>query len=788
MRLTKIKLAGFKTFVDPTTLSFPSNLTGIIGPNGCGKSNIIDAIRWVMGESSARNLRGDSMDDVIFSGSSSRPEVSKAFIELYFDNENNTLDSKFARFSEIVIKREVSRDGTSNYYLNSTKCRRKDIREVFLGTGLGPRSYAIIEQGMISRLVEAKPEELRTYLEEAAGISKYKEKRRETELRLKHTKDNLNRLNDVMKEIGSQLGKLERQAKAANDFKELKSKERSLKLQLLAIKWNSYNIDIDKLDKDISRGNIENEKQKSLLTNKDKLIEETRFKRNTEQEIFNLTQGEFYQIGSEIARCEKDIEHSQESESSRQKNIGELVDSINNLKKNSLKEKNRLVSIEALISKNKEKLSDVNKELVELNKHKKDSNFALQNWQTRYNSFISMQLETKNKQEIEKTKINASNKSIELIAKRLRILESYTINEEKSSSDKNIIITDASDLQEKVSSLLIDIERSDSMKNNQDKLLLLIPKKIRDISDNFKKLIKRIKHLIRSQEEEISDIKTKIKDYDNEVIIAKKVYENLEKEINSNEEKKVALENERIEFKQIIDKTAWKSDEIQKIQNDINISQSSLISEETAVQGNISRINKDQEELEHRKLAMLSINTSSNKPSSDMQNLLKKLLNDKKNKEISLSKSRTNLSTFDDKINLYESEKNDLALSLTEQSENIQAMQINLTEKTTERDGLKTNSDLPHIDIERVIMESPKSLSREEVSNDITSTCKKIESLGAINLAAIDELNDQKERKSYLDMQYDDLSNSVSALEVSHSTRQSAEYEFPNSERRTPRG
>ena len=765
MRLTKIKLAGFKTFVDPTTLSFPSNLTGIIGPNGCGKSNIIDAIRWVMGESSARNLRGDSMDDVIFSGSSSRPEVSKAFIELYFDNENNTLDSKFARFSEIVIKREVSRDGTSNYYLNSTKCRRKDIREVFLGTGLGPRSYAIIEQGMISRLVEAKPEELRTYLEEAAGISKYKEKRRETELRLKHTKDNLNRLNDVMKEIGSQLGKLERQAKAANDFKELKSKERSLKLQLLAIKWNSYNIDIDKLDKDISRGNIENEKQKSLLTNKDKLIEETRFKRNTEQEIFNLTQGEFYQIGSEIARCEKDIEHSQESESSRQKNIGELVDSINNLKKNSLKEKNRLVSIEALISKNKEKLSDVNKELVELNKHKKDSNFALQNWQTRYNSFISMQLETKNKQEIEKTKINASNKSIELITKRLRILESYTINEEKSSSDKNIIITDASDLQEKVSSLLIDIERSDSMKNNQDKLLLLIPKKIRDISDNFKKLIKRIKHLIRSQEEEISDIKTKIKDYDNEVIIAKKVYENLEKEINSNEEKKVALENERIEFKQIIDKTAWKSDEIQKIQNDINISQSSLISEETAVQGNISRINKDQEELEHRKLAMLSINTSSNKPSSDMQNLLKKLLNDKKNKEISLSKSRTNLSTFDDKINLYESEKNDLALSLTEQSENIQAMQINLTEKTTERDGLKTNSDLPHIDIERVIMESPKSLSREEVSNDITSTCKKIESLGAINLAAIDELNDQKERKSYLDMQYDDLSNSVSTLE-----------------------
>ena len=235
MRLTKIKLSGFKTFVDSTSLSFPSNLTCIIGPNGCGKSNIIDAIRWVMGESSARNLRGDSMDDEIFSGSSTRYQVSKAFIELYFDNENNTLDAKFAKYSEIVIRREVSRDGISNYFLNNTRCRRKDIKEVFLGTGLGPRSYAIIEQGMISRLVEAKPEELRSYLEEAAGISKYKEKRRETELRVKHTKDNLNRLNDVMKEITSQLGKLERQAKAAKDYKDLKDNERSLKLSLIHI-------------------------------------------------------------------------------------------------------------------------------------------------------------------------------------------------------------------------------------------------------------------------------------------------------------------------------------------------------------------------------------------------------------------------------------------------------------------------------------------------------------------------------------------------------------------------
>ena len=181
MRLKSLKLAGFKSFVDPIQIDFPGIMCGIVGPNGCGKSNIIDAIRWVVGESSARNLRGDTMDDVIFSGSSSRSEVSHASIELIFDNSLNKLESKFAKFNEILIRREANRDGSSSYYLNNTRCRRKDIREVFLGTGLGPRSYAIIEQGMISKIIDSKPDELRTYLEEAAGIKTgtRKEKRNE---------------------------------------------------------------------------------------------------------------------------------------------------------------------------------------------------------------------------------------------------------------------------------------------------------------------------------------------------------------------------------------------------------------------------------------------------------------------------------------------------------------------------------------------------------------------------------------------------------------------------------
>ena len=237
MRLESIKLAGFKSFVDPTTVAFPSNLTAIVGPNGCGKSNIIDAIRWVMGESSAKQLRGQSLDDVIFNGCKTRQALGKASIELNFDNSDGKLGGQYSSYTQIAIRREMTREGQSIYSLNGTRCRRRDIRDIFLGTGLGPRSYAIIEQGMISRIVEAKPDELRAYIEEAAGISKYKERRRETELRLEHTQENLNRLNDLREELSKQLKHLQRQANTAERYKILKQEERLLKAQLQALRY-----------------------------------------------------------------------------------------------------------------------------------------------------------------------------------------------------------------------------------------------------------------------------------------------------------------------------------------------------------------------------------------------------------------------------------------------------------------------------------------------------------------------------------------------------------------------
>ena len=237
MHLKQLKLAGFKSFVDPTTVPFSSQLIAVVGPNGCGKSNIIDAIRWVMGESSAKNLRGDTMVDVIFNGSTSRKSIGQASVELVFDNTMGRLGGPYASYQEISVKRLVTRQGDSFYYLNGSRCRRRDITDVFLGTGAGPRSYSIIGQDTISRLVEARPEELRVFLEEAAGVSKYKERRRETLQRITHTRENLERVADIREELAKQLQRLERQAAAAEKYTLLKQNERLCKAENAFVRY-----------------------------------------------------------------------------------------------------------------------------------------------------------------------------------------------------------------------------------------------------------------------------------------------------------------------------------------------------------------------------------------------------------------------------------------------------------------------------------------------------------------------------------------------------------------------
>lgn len=312
MRLKSIKLVGFKSFVDPTTVAIKSNLVAVVGPNGSGKSNIIDAVRWVMGESSAKYLRGENMTDVIFNGSSGRKPAAHATIELVFDNTEGRLGGQYASYDQLSIKREVTRDGQSNYYLNGTRCRRKDIKDVFLGTGLGPRSYAIIMQDTISRLIEAKPEDFRAYIEEVAGISKYKERRHETELRIKHTRENLERLNDVRKELESQLNRLDRQAKAAERYKLLKEEERVYKAQLYALQWQVFNQQSEEQQQLILESETELDAAIALIRRIDADYEELREKQQTANEHVNESQAVYYKVGAEISRIEQSKQHQQE--------------------------------------------------------------------------------------------------------------------------------------------------------------------------------------------------------------------------------------------------------------------------------------------------------------------------------------------------------------------------------------------------------------------------------------------------------------------------------------------
>ncbi len=312
MRLSKIKLAGFKSFVDPVTINFPAKLTGIVGPNGCGKSNTIDAVRWVMGESSAKHLRGDSMDDVIFNGSSARKPIAQASVELVFDNSDASLGGEYAAFSEIALRRQVSRDGVSKYFLNGSRCRRRDITDIFLGTGLGPRSYAIIEQGMISRLIEAKPQELRVTIEEAAGISKYKQRRKETETRIRHTRENLERLDDIRDEIEKQINRLNRQSKTAERYKQFKQDERQMKAEVLVLKLHGLAGDLEQKKAALNNEQTSIDKQIAELRQVESDIEKLRISRSDHTDAFNLAQETWYKTGAEISRIEQEIQHQKE--------------------------------------------------------------------------------------------------------------------------------------------------------------------------------------------------------------------------------------------------------------------------------------------------------------------------------------------------------------------------------------------------------------------------------------------------------------------------------------------
>ncbi len=491
MRLQAIKLAGFKSFVDPTTVPFPSNLCAVIGPNGCGKSNIIDAVRWVMGESSAKTLRGESMADVIFNGSVSRKPVGQASIELQFDNSEGRIVGEYAGYSEISIKRQVTRDGQSNYFLNGVKCRRKDITDIFLGTGLGPRSYSIIEQGMISQLVEAKPEDLRVYLEEAAGISKYKERRRETERRIRHTRNNLDRLSDLREELERNMHHLERQAKAAGRYKEYRKQEREVKAQLQGLKWTAISEEAKVTDESIQRLTTEQEATIAGQRRVDADIEGFRSELGDLEESRDEVQQQYYAFGSEIARIEDGIQYQTER-------VGQLLIDLKHIDENRSKVDADLAGDAELIERLLKELEDTQPEQQRFRDLEETSGEdllaaeqSMQRWQSTWDEFNHAAADARKQGEVQQSRIEYLEQAIERQTIRMRSLRDdiermYGMTEEREIGPlKEMLATQEQQLKRIESELGILTERieqqreenarlSERLDNNRSELQLII--------------------------------------------------------------------------------------------------------------------------------------------------------------------------------------------------------------------------------------------------------------------------------------------------------------------------
>lgn len=406
MRLSTIKLSGFKSFVDPTTLHLPTNMTGVVGPNGCGKSNIIDAVRWVMGESSASRLRGDSLTDVIFSGSAARKPVSQATVELIFDNSDHTISGELAAFNEISVKRTVSRDGQSNYSLNGTRCRRRDITDLFLGTGLGPRSYSIIEQGMISQIIEARPEDLRVYLEEAAGISKYKERRKETETRIRHTRENLERLTDLREEVDKQLEHLRRQARQAEQYQALQEERRIKHAQWKALEYRGLDQALAGLREGLA---VEETRLQQLIAEQrqaEARIEAERVRRDQAAQALATAQADVYQVGSTLARIEQQIQHQRDLASRLVKAQAEAQAQLAELGSHIEGDSARLTVLRQAVEQAEPQLEQLREEDLMRQDALREAEARLAHWQSRWDAHNRATAESSRAGEVERTRVD----------------------------------------------------------------------------------------------------------------------------------------------------------------------------------------------------------------------------------------------------------------------------------------------------------------------------------------------------------------------------------------------
>ena len=828
MQLKHIKLAGFKSFVDPTRISFPTNMVAVVGPNGCGKSNVIDAVRWVLGELSAKNLRGESMSDVIFSGSDLRKPSGQCSIELLFDNSMGKLGGEYAKYNEISIKRLMTRDGQSNYSINNTTCRRKDVQEIFLGTGLGPKSYAIIEQGMVSKIVSAKPDEMRVFIEEAAGISKYKERRKETEQRIKKTKENLSRVKDIRDEINRLINRLKNQANAAEKYKQFQTEEKDLKLNISVVNTLQAKGQKDRLSSEISSLQNQIKVKASEVETQQSTIDQIKTEHSSVLSSFEVAQKNFYSIGADIARFEANLQNIKKSESQTEADLTKAKESYakavekestfetlnpkeNELKLNiailkaleALKQKNKLqIAINDLERQVETKMAEVDGHQSGVDQIQLDSSSLISDLDLAQTQFSSLGAEIARVeatiQNLERTKAQSKEELRQAEDSYQKAVAKEADVDSLSPKEKAIHLLDA--ILEGLKSFGANADSISKQAMELKDSLLSILKIASDQSQNLKeefltrknRLEESIKHLgekDHNAKEELADLLAKKE-------ILSKELEAIKSKKGAFDERVRAAEKQRsvaaIDLRSI--ETQLNNLKLDLRTFEVNLENASTILEKSKVNideldpqqyqsMNLNQLENSLTEIQSSISALGSINLAAPEEYLSRQNNLSQLLVEVQEKKIQIEKDLSSLvqksslaeaelnsirqkqSVVDESIKDSENKKSIAALDLRSLEEKSNNLKLDLRTFEVNLENASNALNKAGIMVEDLQESDYKELNLPDLEKSLEIVQSKILSLGAINLAAPDEIAEESKRREELDAQLEDLNEAMEKLQ-----------------------
>ena len=828
MQLKHIKLAGFKSFVDPTRISFPTNMVAVVGPNGCGKSNVIDAVRWVLGELSAKNLRGESMTDVIFNGSDLRKPSGQCSIELLFDNSMGKLGGEYAKYNEISIKRLMTRDGQSNYSINNTSCRRKDVQEIFLGTGLGPRSYAIIEQGMVSKIVSAKPEEMRVFIEEAAGISKYKERRKETEQRIKKTKENLSRVQDIREEINRLINRLKNQANSAEKYKKLQAEEKELKLNISVVNTLQAKSQKDKLNSELL--SMQNQiKVKALeVSTQQSTIDQVKTEHSSVLSSFEAAQKNFYSIGAEIARFEANVQNLTKAELQAEDDLKTAKESYAkavqkestfeslNPKENELKLNIAILKALAALD-HKKRLDD---EIDKLSGHVEEKAQQVSSFQSAINqiqsdnssvisSLESSQLEFSSLgeniariestlQSLEKTIAQTNEDIEEANSNYLKALENEQNEDKLTPKEKAINLLD--EILEELKNLgtngNILIDKAMQLKDSLLKILKIASNKSQTLKDEYSYRKTRFEEKLLQLSEKQKNLKSELGNLVTKKELQLEELENLKAKKTSVEEQVRDLEKQKssaaIDLQSL--ETNVNNLKLDLRTYEVNLDNATTILEKAEINideidpqkyalMNLSELEHSLSEIQSTISSLGSINLAAPDEYLSRQDNLSKLLEDTKKKKIALEKDLSDLiqrsssaeaelsaikqkqSKVDESIRESENKKSVAELDLRSLEEKSNNLKLDLRTFEVNLENAAKDLEKAGLSIEALNPDNYAGLNIRELEGSLESIQSKILALGAINLAAPDEIAEESKRLEELDAQLEDLNDAMEKLQ-----------------------